>query len=86
MNNEIISAEEILALSVSQWASTKDIMKIDNVGRTKAYTIRDIIAMEYYKDNKIRNKGLIPMSEVIKYFDINLNYLKEVTSYEKKSV
>ena len=83
MNNEKLSAEQLLDLATSQWASAKDIMKIGSVGRNKAYAIRQEIAISYYKDNKVRNRGLVPMSEVLKYFDIDLNYLKEVVAYDK---
>lgn len=36
------------------------------------------ISLEYYKDNRIRNKRLVPMSDVLKYFNIDLTYLKNV--------
>lgn len=79
MNNEKLNADELLNLASSQWASAKDIMKIGSVGRNKAYAIRQQIAISYYNDDKVRNRGLVPMSEVLKYFGIDLNYLKEVT-------
>ena len=59
-------------------------MKIGSVGRNKAYAIRSEIAISCYNDNcKLRNRGLVPMLEVLKYFNIDLNYLKEVATYEK---
>jgi hypothetical protein len=79
MNNEKLNADELLDLASSQWASAKDIMKIGSVGRNKAYAIRQQIAISYYNDDKVRNRGLVPMSEVLKYFGIDLNYLKEIT-------
>lgn len=79
MNNEKLNADELLDLASSQWASAKDIMKIGSVGRNKAYAIRQQIAISYYNNDKVRNRGLVPMSEVLKYFGIDLNYLKEVT-------
>jgi len=79
MNNEKLNADELLDLASSQWASAKDIMKIGSVGRNKAYVIRQQIAISYYNDDKVRNRGLVPMSEVLKYFGIDLNYLKEIT-------
>lgn len=84
MNSEKLNAEQILELASSQWASPKDIMKIGSVGRNKAYAIRNEIALSVYSDNKIvRNRGLVPMFDVLKYFNIDLNYLKEVAQYEK---
>lgn len=79
MNNEKLNADELLDLASSQWASAKDIMKIGSVGRNKAYAIKQQIAISYYNDDKVRNSGLVPMSEVLKYFGIDLNYLKEIT-------
>ncbi len=79
MNSEKLTAEELLKITSSQWATSKDIMIIGCVGRNKAYSIMQEISLEYYKDNRIRNKRLVPMSEVLKYFNIDLTYLKNVT-------
>lgn len=79
MNSEKLTAEELLKITSSQWATSKDIMIIGCVGRNKAYSIMQEISLEYYKDNRIRNKRLVPMSEVLKYFNIDLTYLKSVT-------
>ena len=82
--NEKLSAVEMLELASSQWASTNDIMKLGSVGRNKAHAIRSEIACNLYGDSsRVRNRGLVPMSEVLKYFGIDLNYLKEVSAYEK---
>ena len=83
MNSEKLTAEELLKITSSQWATSKDIMIIGCVGRNKAYSIMQEISSEYYKDNRIRNKRLVPMSEVLKYFDINLDYLLSITSYKR---
>lgn len=84
MNNEKLNADQLLEIASSQWASTKDIMKIGSVGRNKAYAIRSEIALTLYgDDSKLRNRGLVPMNEVLKYFSIDINYLKEVASYGK---
>ncbi len=85
--NDNLSAEETLKLASSQWASANDIMKLGRVGRNKSYAITYAIiheiALSYYKDTKLRNRGLVPMSEVLKYFGIDLDYLKGVVSYDK---
>ena len=84
MNDDKLTAEQILQIASSQWASAKDIMKIGSVGRNKAYAIRSEIALSLYgDDSKLRNRGLVPMYEVLKYFNIDINYLKEVASYGK---
>ena len=81
--NDNLSAQETLKLASSQWASANDIMKLGRVGRNKSYAIIHEIALSYYKDTKLRNRGLVPMSEVLKYFGIDLDYLKGVVSYDK---
>ena len=84
MNSEKLNADQLLEIASSQWASAKDIMKIGSVGRNKAYAIRSEIALSLYgDDSKLRNRGLVPMNEVLKYFNIDINYLKEVASYVK---
>ena len=84
MNSEKLNADQLLEIASSQWASDKDIMKIGSVGRNKAYAIRSEIALSLYgDDSKLRNRGLVPMNEVLKYFNIDINYLKEVASYGK---
>lgn len=84
MNSEKLTAEQILEIASSQWATAKDIMMLGSVGRNKAYAIRSEIALSLYSDNsKLRNRGLVPMAEVLKYFNIDLNYLKEVLVLHK---
>lgn len=84
MNSEKLNADQLLEIASSQWASAIDIMKIGSVGRNKAYAIRSEIALSLYGDDlKLRNRGLVPMNEVLKYFNIDINYLKEVASYGK---
>ena len=83
MNSEKLTAEEMLQIASSQWASAKDIMKLGGVGRNKAYSIRTEIARECYNDNKIRNRRLVPMNEVLNYFDIKLDYLLNATNYKR---
>lgn len=84
MNSEKLNAEQILEITSSQWATAKDIMMLGSVGRNKAYAIRSEIALSLYSDNnKLRNRGLVPMVEVLKYFGIDLNYLKDVLTSRK---
>ena len=82
MNNNKLSADQMLKVASSQWATVKDIMILGSVGRNKANMIRSEIATSIYgNDSKVRNRGLVPMAEVLKYFNIDINYLKEVATY-----
>lgn len=59
-------------------------MMLGSVGKNKAYAIRSEIALALYSDNtKLRNRGLVPMAEVLKYFSIDLNYLKDILAFHK---
>lgn len=83
MNNNKLSADQMLKVASSQWASAKDIMLLGCVGRNKAYAIRNEIITSLYNDNKLRNRGLVPMSEVLNYFNIDLSYLREILILNK---
>ena len=85
MNKEKLNANDLLKIASSQWATARDIMTIGSVGRNKAYAIRNEIIADYYEGNKkVRNRRLVPMSEVLKYFNINIDYLQEVATYDKQ--
>ena len=84
MNSEKLNAEQILEIALSRWATAKDIMMLGSVGRNKAYAIRSEIPLALYSNNtKLRNRGLVPMVEVLKYFSIDLNYLKDILVLHK---
>lgn len=84
MKSNKLNAKDLLEIASSQWASAKDIMIIGSVGRNKAYAIRNEIISDYYDgDKRVRNRRLVPMIEVLKYFNINIDYLREVSTYEK---
>ncbi len=77
-----MNAEEILKLIDQQWATTTDITKIGKCGRDKAVKIKKEIA------NELGNKyylpdGMVPMEKVVKYFNININYLKRMKNLNK---
>lgn len=87
MKKEKLTAKEIVEIASSQWASAKDIMVIGSVGRNKAYAIRNKIIEEYYDgDKRVRNNRLVPMTEVLKYFNIDINYLMEISYGSKENV
>ena len=81
MNN--VTAEEILALMCYQWAGTKDIMKIGNVGETRALRIKKEITESLLEKGYVLTRNKIPMESVIKHFKINIEYLRKVTEERK---
>ena len=48
MNSEKLTAEELLKITSSQWATSKDIMIIGCVGRNKAYSIMQEISFRVF--------------------------------------
>lgn len=74
-----LNAQELLELLETQWASTKDIMKIGAVGENRAYLIKKQIQKQVETQGKLLPSGLVPMEFVVDYFQININYLKKIS-------
>lgn len=77
-NKKILSASEILDICSKQWATLQDIKSLASVGNNKAIQIRKDIKATYDENKKLFNE-LIPMSDVIKYIDLDIEYLKKVS-------
>ena len=73
-------AKEILELISKPWCSNQDIMKIANVSATTASKIKQEIEKEFRKrePNKYMPAYCIPTKEVIKYFDLDIEFLKSL--------
>lgn len=71
-------AKEILEIISKPWCSNQDIMKIANVSATTASKIKQEIEKEFRKrePNKYMPAYCIPTKEVIKYFDLDIEFLK----------
>ena len=70
-------AKEILEIISKPWCSNQDIMKIANVSATTASKIKQEIEKEFRKKepNKYMPAYCIPTKEVIKYFDLDIEFL-----------
>lgn len=75
-----MKAKELLDLLDKQWANTKDIQKIGGIGEAKALKVKKQIRDELINDKNyyLPNERTVPMSEVVKFFKIDINYLKKV--------
>ena len=75
-----MKARELLELLDKQWANTKDIQKIGGIGEAKALKVKKQIRDELINDKNyyLPNERTVPMSEVVKFFKIDINYLKKV--------
>ena len=73
-------AKEILEIISKPWCSNQDIMKIANVSATTASKIKQEIEKEFRKKepNKYMPAYCIPTKEVIKYFDLDIKFLKSL--------
>lgn len=73
-------AKEILEIISKPWCSNQDIMKIANVSATTASKIKQEIEKEFRKrePNKYMPAYCIPTKEVIKYFDLDIEFLKSL--------
>ena len=81
-----VIAKEILEILSKPWGSNQDIMKIANVSATTASKIKQEIEKEFRKKepNKYMPAYCIPTKEVIKYFDLDIEFLKSIACFDKK--
>lgn len=77
MKKEKKKAPEVLSILSQQWANVQDIMDIAAVGKNKASEIKTEIKDNLEKEGYKLPTNLVPMVEVIKYFKIDINYLKK---------
>ena len=77
-------AKEILEIISKPWCSNQDIMKIANVSATTASKIKQEIEKEFRKKepNKYMPAYCIPTKEVIKYFDLDVEFLKSLINID----
>lgn len=73
-----MKAKEILDILSTPWCTNQDIMKIANLSTSTASKVKRYIESEFRKKNP--NKFIlaycIPTKDVIKYFDIDIEFLK----------
>lgn len=79
-----VKAKEILNILATPWCSNQDIMKITNVSASTAIKIKRCIELDFRKKypNKFMPAHCIPTKEVIKYFDIDIEFLKSLASID----
>ncbi len=77
------ASEQLLAMT-SQWADTKAICTIGNIGTNKAIEIRTEIEKQVKEDGyRLPRQKIVPMKYVIDYFKIDINYLKKLAKLEE---
>ena len=80
-------AKEILEIISKPWCSNQDIMKTANVSATTASKIKQEIEKEFRKKepNKYMPAYCIPTKEVIKCFDLDVEFLKSLINIDNTS-
>ena len=74
--------ESLIKLLSKQWCTVNDIMKICNVGMNKAVEIRTELKERITKEGYLVPNNLIPTSEIIKAFNIDLDYLERMAKLQ----
>ncbi len=79
-----MKAKEILNILATPWCSNQDIMKIANISSSIASKIKRYIELEFRKKypDKFIPAHCVPTKNVIKYFDIDIEFLKSLASID----
>lgn len=81
-----VKDKEILNILATPWCSNQDIMKIVNVSSSTVSKIKRCIEIEFKKKypDKFIPAHCVPTKDVIKYFDIDIEFLKSLTYFDKE--
>lgn len=71
-----MTVDETLKLISQQWCNLLDLMKLANIGRNSALTIKSKIKNDLEKEGYYVPKNAVPMQEVVKYLNIDIDYLE----------
>ena len=77
---------ELFVLVSKQWANVNDIKQLCGNGRDKARQIRNEIESEIIKGGKkllIGKEKKVPMSKVIDYLNMDIDYIAKMAMLEK---
>lgn len=67
-----MSAEDTLKLLAQQWCNLQDLMRLAQVGRNSALTIKGKIKNYLEQQGYYVPKNAVPMQEVVKYLNIDI--------------
>lgn len=74
------TASEILEVLKKQWLDTKDIQIVSGTSIDKARELKKEIAKKIIEEEKcLLPNGLVPADKVVKYFNLNIKYLKQIS-------
>ena len=70
----IMNANEMIKIISKVWCTNEDLQKLSGLGITNTSKLKRKLKEELEKDGKVLPKGLLPMSEVVKYLNIDIDY------------
>lgn len=79
-----MNANEMIKIISKVWCTNEDLQKLSGLGITNTSKLKRNIKEEIEKDGKVLPKGLLPMSEVVKYLNIDIDYYKKIAEYHLK--
>lgn len=71
-----MTANETLKLIAQHWCNLNDLMKLAGVGRNSALKIKNQIRDTLESQGRYVPKNAVPMQEVVKLLDIDIEYLE----------
>lgn len=71
-----MTVDETLKLIAQQWCNLSDLMKLANIERNSALTIKSKIKNDLEKEGYYVSKNAVSMQEVVKYLNIDIDYLE----------
>ena len=77
-----MTADEMLKIISKPWCSFKDLRNITQLGETKTCQLRVEIKNYLESQGYILPSRLLPMSEVVKYLKLDINYLENICRKE----
>ena len=79
-----MNANEMIKIISKVWCTSEDLQKLSGLGITNTSKLKRKLKEELEKDGKVLPKGLLPMSEVVKYLNIDIDYYKKIAEYQLK--
>ena len=82
-----MTSKELFSIASKQWANVNDIKLLASCGRDKASKIRNDIIQDLTTKGKylpISKSKIVPMSCVIDYLNLDLDYIYSMAINEKK--
>ena len=75
-----MNAEETLKIISKQWCNIDDFKKLSQLGINNSFQLREKIKLKLEEKGYLIPKGLLPMNEVVKYLNIDIDYLVKISN------